>query len=374
MIRNLAYKEINQVYSTPILQQTAFWSKVKENQGMSSIALNFRARKRELIVDGDQESGYLDSDILILLRKIDSRHSIAYVPYGPEVEPKDEKTGEFLEDLSEQLRSFLPKDCIMIRYDLAWRSLWASDTDYFDHEGNWLGPPERRLQELRFNIDTQHWNFRKAHSNILPANTVFLDLNRSEESILDRMKPKTRYNISLSYRNGVEITECGTESLGVWYELYRETALRNSFYLHSEEYFRIILEEKANDTESPAQVILLIARHNGLPLAAMFLVISDTRATYLYGASSSSKRNLMATYALQWRAISIARERGCVDYDMFGVAPYNDSSHPMHGLYRFKTGFGGEMHHAMGCWDYPLNEDLYSYFTAMEMNQQGYHV
>lgn len=59
---------------------------------------------------------------------------------------------------------------------------------------------------------------------------------------------------------------------------------------------------------------------------------------------------------------------------MFGVAPYNDSSHPMHGLYRFKTGFGGEMHHAMGCWDYPLNEDLYSYFTAMEMNQQGYHV
>lgn len=252
MIRNLAYKEINQVYSTPILQQTAFWSKVKENQGMSSIALNFRARKRELIVDGDQESGYLDSDILILLRKIDSRHSIAYVPYGPEVEPKDEKTGEFLEDLSEQLRSFLPKDCIMIRYDLAWRSLWASDTDYFDHEGNWLGPPERRLQELRFNIDTQHWNFRKAHSNILPANTVFLDLNRSEESILDRMKPKTRYNISLSCRKGVEITECGTESLGVWYELYRETALRNSFYLHSEEYFRIILEEKANDTESPA--------------------------------------------------------------------------------------------------------------------------
>ena len=36
----------------------------------------------------------------------------------------------------------------------------------------------------------------------------------------------------------------------------------------------------------------------------MFLVLSAHRATYLYGASSSSMRNLMPTYALQRNAIA----------------------------------------------------------------------
>lgn len=48
---------------------------------------------------------------------------------------------------------------------------------------------------------------------------------------------------------------------------------------------------------------LMIAYYDNIPLAAMFLVLSAHRATYLYGASSSKMRNLMSTYALQWKAI-----------------------------------------------------------------------
>ena len=67
----------------------------------------------------------------------------------------------------------------------------------------------------------------------------------------------------------------------------------------------------------------------------MFLVLSAHRATYLYGASSSSMRNLMPTYALQWKAMLIAKKCDCTEYDMFGVSPNPDPSHPMYGLYRF---------------------------------------
>jgi lipid II:glycine glycyltransferase (peptidoglycan interpeptide bridge formation enzyme) len=188
------------------------------------------------------------------------------------------------------------------------------------------------------------------------------------------MKPKTRYNISLAMRRGVEVKVHGMESLDIWYNLYKETAIRNSFMLHSLDYFKIILTEKANDTNSPAEVLLLIAEYDGNPLAAMFLVISDNRATYLYGASTSYRRNLMATYAVQWRAMTIAKERGCVEYDMFGVSPGCDESHPMHGLFRFKSGFGGELHHSMGCWDYPLDNEVYACYVAAEKSHQGYHV
>ncbi|MNV56703.1 FemAB family protein [compost metagenome] len=82
----------------------------------------------------------------------------------------------------------------------------------------------------------------------------------------------------------------------------------------------------------------------------------------------------MATYALQWEAMKIAKNKGCIEYDMFGVAPNPDPSHPLHGLYKFKTGFGGELYHRMGCWDYPLDTEQYHRFIATEMQSQGYHL
>ena len=59
----------------------------------------------------------------------------------------------------------------------------------------------------------------------------------------------------------------------------------------------------------------------------------------------------MPNYALQWRAILHAREAGFATYDLFGVPPADDPTHPMHGLYRFKTGFGGRLVHRAGSWD-----------------------
>lgn len=144
--------------------------------------------------------------------------------------------------------------------------------------------------------------------------------------------------------------------------------------MHSIDYFRVILTERACDTLSPADVLLLIAEAGTKPLAALFLVISGNRGTYLYGASSGSNRNLMATYALKWKAMSIALGRGCIQYDFFGVSPKEDPSHPMCGQYRFKTGFGGILYRSMGCWDYPLDHKVYSFFTASEMNHHGYHL
>ncbi len=374
MLKELESKRVAELFSTPVLQQTAFWSKIKSRLGAEPLALNFKVKLSGLAGRNEKTTDYIDSDIVVLVQRIDNLHSVAYVPYGPELEPKEEYSGIFLEELSEQLRSFLPEDCIMIRYDLDWESFWAKDEDFYNERGEWEGPPERVVQELRFNMSTEKWNLRKSGSNILPSNTIYVDLEKPDKHILSGMKAKTRYNIALSHRKGVEVRTCGIESLNIWYQLYSETAIRNSFYLHSPDYFRVLLSERATDTKSPAEVLLLIAEYDKKPLASMFLVISSTRATYLYGASSSSMRNFMATYALQWKAIQIAKSRGCVLYDMFGVSPFADSSHPMYGLYRFKTGFGGQMHHALGCWDYPLKNEIYSSFVAQEMNQQGYHL
>ena len=86
-------------------------------------------------------------------------------------------------------------------------------------------------------------------------------------------------------------------------------------------------------------VTLLTARHEGDLLAGNICIFWKKRGVYLTGASSNAKRNLMATYALQWEAMQRAKVAGCVEYDLYGIPPDPDPGHPMFGLYQFKTGF-----------------------------------
>ncbi|MBE0650746.1 MAG: peptidoglycan bridge formation glycyltransferase FemA/FemB family protein [Bacteroidales bacterium] len=364
-------KAVQEIAASNIVQQTSFWAQVKAQQEMIPIAFQYQASDDLISVSSEGDRNTQD-DVLVLIRNIDNESSFAYVPYGPKTAPDIENYGLFLEELSEALRPYLPKNCILIRYDLPWENPWAKEDDYFDEQGNWLGPPSHQSQEFRINFNTQTWNLVKSRSDILPTNTIFLNLNQSEEKLLQKMKPKTRYNIRLSEKKGINVQEYGIDQLDLWYSIYQETALRNNITLHAKEYFYTVLSQQ-NEFSQDVDPKLLMADHGGDYLAAMFLILSKRRGTYLYGASSAKKRNLMATYAIQWEAIKIAKEAGCREYDMFGTAPNANPSHPMHGLYRFKRGFGGNMFHRMGCWDYPLDKKGYSIFRALEINNQSYH-
>ncbi|MEG0892018.1 MAG: peptidoglycan bridge formation glycyltransferase FemA/FemB family protein, partial [Bacteroidales bacterium] len=361
---NIEKKSTIDVYDTPIIQQTSFWSRVKRKQGLQSFAFDYKVRNSDLYLN---VGGYSQTraDFLMFIQYLNSKDCVTYVPYGPEVEPSEENQGMFLEELSESLRSYLPKDCIAIRYDLNWRSHWSGETDYTKN-GIWLGAPEKKYQEFKLNFDTHNKNLQKSNSDILPANTIIIDLATSETNILARMKPKTRYNIGLATRKGVDVRLGTIADLKIWYNLYLETAQRNRLHINDIKYFHSVFSAKMENDMLPVHVKLLIAYVDNIPLAAMFLLISSHRATYLYGASSSEMRNFMPTYAIQWKAIQIARDYGCSEYDMFGISPNAEPSHPMYGLFKFKTGFGGSVFHQMGCWDYPINYNKFALFQASE--------
>src|SRR6056297_3103285 len=235
-----------------------------------------------------------------------------------------------------------------------------------------MGEPDPYVQELRMNFDTHYGMLRRSPSDVLPTNTVFMDLQHSRDEMMQGMKSKTRYNIRLSYRKGVTVREGSLEDLPAWYAIYEETVRRNGILRSDYQYFRNVLTARKNSKSS--SVHLLLAEKDGLPVAGMFLAKSAERATYLYGASSSSRRNLMSTYALQWEAMSRAKKMGCEYYDLFGIAPKADPNHPMYGLYRFKTGFGGELFHRQGCWDYPYQEEQYELLRAAELQADGYNL
>lgn len=352
-------KPADSLLVSPLIQQTNYWSRIKKSLGWTPVAYDLMA------------NGSPVGDLLMLMKDIGGGQTMAYAPYGPEGLPDDERRGEYLAALSIELAPYLGSSCVMTRWDLPWESPYARELDRYDEQGNWLGPPEPRLRELRMNWGVPETGLRKAPGDLLPPDTILLDLKPDEDAILERMRPKTRYNIRLASRRGVQVRRGNPGDLKLWNALYLETARRNRITPHGSQFFAPLLHEEQTDRE---EARLLIAEKAGVPLAAMFMSVSSDQASYLYGASSGENRELMAPYALQWAAIQEAKKVGCTSYDLFGVAPGPDPEHPMYGLYQFKRGFGGRMLHRQGAWDYPYDLTAYSHFRAAESVAPGFNV
>lgn len=367
MICSLEKKEFNEFKTTNILPQTPFWARVKKNQGFIPKGFELTISK-DLLYSTANSLEKKSEDLLVLIKYIDHINCFAYIPYGPKLEPTFENQGLFLEQLSESIRPHLPPNCVFIRYDLIWENQWAIEDEYFDHNGNWIGPPPNKTQEYRVNFNTVNWNLNKSIEDHLPKNTFFLDLNLKEQDLLYNMRYNTRYNIRKAINKGIRVREYGIEHIGEWYKLYLETAIRHQLPAQNQEYFATILKNQDNSKKG-VTVKMLMADFKGSILSSMFLILSKKRGTYLYGASSSGKNNLMASYSLQWESIRISKEWGCSEYDMFGSAPNLNKSHPLHGVHVYKKGFGGSLFHRMGCWDYPYDQKLYNLFRVQEIKK-----
>jgi lipid II:glycine glycyltransferase (peptidoglycan interpeptide bridge formation enzyme) len=330
--------------------QSGFWGEFKSGYGWTPLRFVIEA-----------EPGGQQTQLLLLIRRLPAGFSFAYVPHGPEIEVPETERAAFLAQLSTALRPFLPRRCIFFRFDPPWYAIeHIADSD-----------PGPKVEALRPSIGRP---LRHAAADVQPPDTVLVDLRAGEADVLAAMKPKWRYNIRLAEKKGVVVESAGGEAIPEFYELYRATAQRDRIALHPEEYYRRFFSltaersSKSGAQGEPAtpELRLWIARYEGKALAAIITLFRGERAVYLYGASSDEMRNLMPTYALQWAAMRAAKAAGCLQYDLFGIPPTDDPEHPMAGLYRFKTGFGGEIAHRAGSWDYPLNAFAYGLFRTAE--------
>lgn len=319
------------------LLQSGFWGSFKAGFGWS--AAPFRGTWNGV-----------PFTLLALSRRLAGGFSFSYVPFGPQMDP-GERRMELLEDLTRALGERLPAGTVFLRYDLPWEPLpGASDA----------APPAPSIGPAPSPL------IRKARHDIQPPCTVVLDLGPDPEALLAAMKPKTRYNIKLAAKKGVEVREGGDADMESWYALCRETAERDGIAVHGLDYYRGLFEASRRYGPAAPVVKLLLARHEGDLLAGNVVLFHGPSAVYLYGASSGVKRNLMPAYALQWEAIRMAREAGCRSYDFYGIPPRADEGHPMFGLYQFKTGFGGRIVNRLGCWDAPLRRLAFGAYDTAE--------
>jgi peptidoglycan pentaglycine glycine transferase (the first glycine) len=206
--------------------------------------------------------------------------------------------------------------------------------------------------------------FHPSPHTIQPRCTIVLDLRPDPENILARMKSKTRYNIGLAARKGVTVREATTEDLPAFYHLMQITSRRDRFGIHSEAYYRTAYQIFVPQGLAK----LFLATFEDQILAGIMAFAFGHKAWYMYGASSDLHRNLMPNYLLQWEAIKWAKDRGCLTYDLWGIPDeeeevlereFTKRSDGLWGVYRFKRGFGGQVVHYIGAYDYVYSPSLY---------------
>ena len=335
--------------------QSSFWARFKERFGWQAHFLSVAG-----------------APVLVLTRSPAPGVSLGYVPHGPEdaaLEAVNGAVAGLAASIGTATRHAGGGRSLLLRFDLpqvraaagrAGRRAAVPDSDGGAGFGTGDEGPEVDLYGLV-----------EAPVDVQPPSTVLVELSHSEDDILAAMKSKTRYNVRLAAKRGVTVRRAENTQLDLWYKLYRETAERDRIAIHSLEYYRALFEVAAADEH--ADLSLLFAEHEGDLLGGIIVLRYGETATYLYGASSNAKRNLMAPYALQWEAMRGAKAGGALRYDLFGVPPADDPSHPMHGLYRFKTGFGGEVVHRLGAWDYPVSHLGYPVYRRAEILRNLYY-
>jgi lipid II:glycine glycyltransferase (peptidoglycan interpeptide bridge formation enzyme) len=183
---------------------------------------------------------------------------------------------------------------------------------------------------------------------------------RDEDDLLKGFNQLWRRNIKKADKAGVEISLGTADDLAAFHQLYLETAHRDGFTPRPFQYFQGMW--RAMTAEAPDRLRLYLARHDGDLVAATTMVRVGEHAWYSYGASSTEKRDVRGSNAIQWRMMCDALADGCAVYDMRGITDTLDADDPQVGLIRFKIGTGGEAAEYLGEWDLPISTVLYTAF------------
>ena len=175
-----------------------------------------------------------------------------------------------------------------------------------------------------------------------PKQTLMVNLELNEEELIASFKSKTRYNIRLAGRKGVEIIETKNEKdIEAFLDLLEETAKRDGIKNYPREHYKGMLLVNSESAEGEQSLVfgakrskqkarlladqdsvsvkLYLAKHEDDILAGAIVTYSGEVATYLHGASSNKKRNLMAPFGLHWEIMKQAKKAGYKKYDLGGT-------------------------------------------------------
>jgi len=266
------------------------------------------------------------------------------------------------------------------------------------------GFDNKKLVKHLLDLGYKHKGITLDFDGVQPRFVYKLPLDRPLDDLLKNFHHKTRYNIKIAAKKGIEIYEGTREDLVEFERIMKITGQRDGFITRPLSYFEdmydvlepkgkfklymarynvasallntqeILAKEltktKKRDenrieklTKEEAQLKELSDAHpQGIIVSGTIMLVNGKNACYLYGASDNLYRNIMPNYLIQWQMIQDAYNMGCTMYDFRGISGDRSPDNHLYGLYRFKRGFTGEFVEYIGEFDYITNSFYYTCF------------
>lgn len=261
----------------------------------------------------------------IVAHKLPLGKNYLYIPHGPAlnfdlfdggVKNETDNFLKYLKDLAKENRSMFVK----------------------------IEPASDSVMELTF----RKW--MKRADSLQPHRTVILDLDLPEEGLLSKMHHKTRYNINLGARKGLEFRE--SEDVEAFWHLLKKTSKKDQFQTHDKNYYFELLNFFRDGNELKTK--LFTVEHDAKPIAAAMIMFYGDTAYYLHGAMDRNHKKLMAPYFMHWEIAKHAKSTGHRHYDFWGI-----DARRWPGVTRFKLGWGGRQVEYPGSFDIPISSIWY---------------
>lgn len=350
---------------------------------------------------GVVENNQLIASALVLKRKVIANRNLIYIPRGFVL---DYNNHELFEFFTENMKKYAKQNNAMF---------FRVDPDIENNDLNMNLFTRSGYKHNGFNL-----NFEKTQ----PRFTFRLDLrNLCQDTIIDVFDPKRKAAIKVALKNEIQVYQA-TDNGEKFYDLMKQTALRQGFAIHSKKYFDDLFEtytnsgklkimyasinfQKANQKllltkkEIESQVTQLNEKaltkktlnkinefnsqlkrieklinenieneHNfgcELVIASAVIIYEGNKAWYVYGASDEQFNHLCAVDLMQLQCIQEAKNRNVEFYDFFGTTGDPSPENPLHGIYQFKKKYGGTMYEFIGEFDYVLKPISYRLFDNL---------
>ena len=357
--------------------QTPAWGTVKSEWRAESIGW-FRGGGGEPV-----------GSALVLYRQLPKvKRYLAYLPEGPVIDWSTEDLGEWLAPLTRHLKRSgafgvrIGPPVVVARWSAA--AIKQGIADESVHRLSDVPPTERSVEGARVVSQLQELGWRQQQTEGgfaagQPKYNFHVPLRRTEgreageprteDEVLAGMNQQWRRNIKKAAKAGVEVRVGTADDLPAFHELYVHTAERDGFTPRPLGYFRTMLE--ALGAEEEDRIRLYLAEHEGDLVASTLAIRVGGHVWYSYGASSSEKRDVRGSNAIQWRMMQDAIAAGADVYDLRGITDTLDAGDQHVGLIQFKVGTGGEAVEYAGEWDLPLNGAIYQAFSLYMRRRAG---
>lgn len=197
---------------------------------------------------------------------------------------------------------------------------------------------------------------------IQAANTVIVDLAQPIDDIVAGFSSKARGNIRAAQKAEVktEIAPITDENCKLFYEMMTQTIGGRS-HVRDYDYFKTFWQSHYN-----AGTGLFMFAKSGKDVISMdFIMLLGEKAARKDAASTRDHSIRGASALLEMFAIEYLKEKGVIEYDLYGAPPSDqikNPNHPYYGFGTFKAGFNSQITDYIGCYDLVIKPGVYKFW------------